>query len=493
MKSLGHRFSILNFILVLGFFAALLAHAYVGLFTRYWYDDFCTAAILRDRGFLDFQRFWYVTWSGRFSFHLFVSLAELIGPRTVSFLTALALTLWLAAATWAIHQIFLTIRFPCPRISALVMGLTVVFLTIHSTPDVVQSLYWQTGMLTYLAPLILLTMYIGGFLLVLRKQPGRHAFWPLSVLSALITFVAGGLSETYSLLQVAGFSVLLAATVAYFPTPFKRLGLSLAATGLFGAIIAFSIVVVAPGNKNRLAAYPQKPPATSLVKSTTSYTMYFIERHTRRSRATALLSLILPAWLVLSVRLFRAENSDSPFGREVGTRTIMKVIGLSSIAALFLIAICFLPGYVVSSEGLPLRAQVVPQFLLIAFMMCSGFLLTLASLNSIHFDARLRPFSLTTISLVVVVLITLVPVRAAWKTFALGRTARTYATNWDEIEREIREARSNGATGLILPKINANNWELGFGRIDMQPGLDPTDGPNRCLAQYYHLESVRAE
>src|SRR6266511_290193 len=301
MKSLGHRFSILNFILVLGFFAALLAHAYVGLFTRYWYDDFCTAAILRDRGFLDFQRFWYVTWSGRFSFHLFVSLAELIGPRTVSFLTALALTLWLAAATWAIHQIFLTIRFPCP-------------------PDVVQSLYWQTGMLTYLAPLILLTMYIGGFLLVLRKQPGRHAFWPLSVLSALITFVAGGLSETYSLLQVAGFAVLLAATVAYFPTPFKRLGLSLAATGLFGAIIAFSIVVVAPGNKNRLAAYPQKPPATSLVKSNTSYTMYFIERHTRRSRATALLSLILPAWLVLSVRLFRAENSDSPFGREVGTR-----------------------------------------------------------------------------------------------------------------------------------------------------------------------------
>src|SRR6266496_167258 len=469
MKSLGHRFSILNFILVLGFFAALLAHAYVGLFTRYWYDDFCTAAILRDRGFLDFQRFWYVTWSGRFSFHLFVSLAELIGPRTVSFLTALALTLWLAAATWAIHQIFLTIRFPCPRISALVMGLTVVFLTIHSTPDVVQSLYWQTGMLTYLAPLILLTMYIGGFLLVLRKQPGRRAFWPLSVLSALIAFVAGGLSETYSLLQVAGFAV------------------------LFGAIIAFSVVVVAPGNKNRLAAYPQKPPATSLVKSTTSYTMYFIERHTRRSRATALLSLILPAWLVLSVRLFRAENSDSPFGREVGTRIIMKVIGLSSIAALFLIAICFLPGYVVSSEGLPLRAQVVPQFLLIAFMMCSGFLLTLASLNSIHFDARLRPFSLTTISLVVVVLITLVPVRAAWKTFALGRTARTYATNWDEIEREIREARSNGATGLILPKINANNWELGFGRIDMQPGLDPTDGPNRCLAQYYHLESVRAE
>ncbi len=28
--------------------AVLLAHAYVGLFSRYWLDDFFTAAVLRD-------------------------------------------------------------------------------------------------------------------------------------------------------------------------------------------------------------------------------------------------------------------------------------------------------------------------------------------------------------------------------------------------------------------------------------------------------------
>lgn len=48
--------------------AALLAHAYVGFFSRYWYDDFNTVAVLRALGFLGSQRYWYLNWSGRFEF-----------------------------------------------------------------------------------------------------------------------------------------------------------------------------------------------------------------------------------------------------------------------------------------------------------------------------------------------------------------------------------------------------------------------------------------
>src|SRR6202008_4712661 len=101
---------------------------------------------------------------------LLVSISEFIGPRAVCFLPAFALTLWVVAATWTIYQIFLIVNFPNPLLNSLVTGLTVVFATIHSTPDVVQSLYWQTGMLTYLVPLILLTIYLGALGVALQKK-----------------------------------------------------------------------------------------------------------------------------------------------------------------------------------------------------------------------------------------------------------------------------------------------------------------------------------
>jgi len=486
----NRRFQIFSLVLVSGLFLALLAHAYVGLFTRYWYDDFCTAASLREKGFIGFQRFWYVTWSGRFSYHLLVSLTELIGPSVVPFLPAFALTGWAVAATWTIYQLFLIISFPNPFLSSLVTALTLVFATIHSTPDVVQSLYWQTGMLTYLAPLILLTIYLGAFVFAVPKKPSGRALVCWSILSALVTFLAGGLSETYSVLQVAVLGVSLIASSICFPKPFRRVAISMTMGGLLGAVLALTIVALAPGNKNRLAAFPA-PPTSALFKSTISYTLYFIERCTRRSRATALLSLLLPCWLVLSPRLFSDKNSQAVSAANLILGTAAKLIALSFIVTCFLIGVCFLPVYLVSREGLPGRGQVIPTFVLIVFMMFSGFLLSLAF--QVYFRRSPKPLFLTVISAIVFILATWVPFRAALQTFALGRTARMYAAKWDALEHQIRVDARNGQTELVVPVINANNWGLGCGRIGMLPGPDPAEGANRCLASYYGIKSVRTE
>src|SRR5262245_50977270 len=73
-------------ILLIAFFIALLAHAYIGLFSRFLADEYCTAGVVQTYGFFGAQKYWFTTWTGRFSFTLAISLAHLIGAKLVPFL-----------------------------------------------------------------------------------------------------------------------------------------------------------------------------------------------------------------------------------------------------------------------------------------------------------------------------------------------------------------------------------------------------------------------
>jgi len=73
--------------------AALLAFAYVGLFTRYMADDYCAAVAVRRDGFLGSQLGWYGGWTGRFSFSFVLAAAESVGPAVEVLATVPARTL----------------------------------------------------------------------------------------------------------------------------------------------------------------------------------------------------------------------------------------------------------------------------------------------------------------------------------------------------------------------------------------------------------------
>src|SRR5919201_120361 len=83
----------------------LLAHAYVGLYSRYAADDYCTAGQVATRGLLGLELTLYEVWSGRFAFTFIVGLAELIGPGATRVLPGFALAAWVAALTWAISRL----------------------------------------------------------------------------------------------------------------------------------------------------------------------------------------------------------------------------------------------------------------------------------------------------------------------------------------------------------------------------------------------------
>src|ERR1041385_9185452 len=64
------------------FILALVAHAYLGSFSRYMADDYTMSTMARARGLFSAQVYWYLHWTGRFSFNFVASLLGLIGPAT---------------------------------------------------------------------------------------------------------------------------------------------------------------------------------------------------------------------------------------------------------------------------------------------------------------------------------------------------------------------------------------------------------------------------
>ena len=80
----------------------LLAHAYLGQYTRPMADDFCMAAVSQAEGFLASLRFWYFGWSGRFSHLSLVGVTDLLGFGAVPALPALVLAAWSSALAWTL-------------------------------------------------------------------------------------------------------------------------------------------------------------------------------------------------------------------------------------------------------------------------------------------------------------------------------------------------------------------------------------------------------
>src|SRR5207244_2740190 len=127
----------------------LAVYASVGSFARYTADDYCWAGVLRTEGFLNAQAQWYTFYSPRYAFTFIVNVVELAGPAIVPALPIAAILVWLATLTWTFRQ------FGLKSLPALLLAEVAALATLQTAPDLPQSLYWQTGMLTYLLPLLL--------------------------------------------------------------------------------------------------------------------------------------------------------------------------------------------------------------------------------------------------------------------------------------------------------------------------------------------------
>ncbi len=270
----------------------IAAAEYMGSLSRYLADDFCTLGSLRDLGFWGSQVYWYTTWSGRFAFTFTVNIFEALGAWMVPLLPAAHLLGLLVGARWAFARWLARSEDRGSRWAVWFIGGLVVYETISSAPNLYQSLYWQTGVLTYVAPLVMASFYAGW---ILGWREGGEVGAGSLLISALAMAVAVGYSETVGSMLVAALAgaCLLLWLLAEAGTA-RTSALRLVGAGLLGGILGMLVVAAAPGNAARQALLTPSSSAVFWFKETTRNAYIFSVRTLRGDPLRLALGLALP-------------------------------------------------------------------------------------------------------------------------------------------------------------------------------------------------------
>lgn len=461
---------------------ALLAHAYIGLFTRYMADDYCTAAAAHTEGLLSLQKSLYLGWSGRFSFNFAIGVLASLGHQIVAFLPAVALGLLLVVLTWTISRFGSNFTWRRRLLTSFLFAEVIIFVTVSDNRGgVYEALYWQTGMLTYWFPLILMVAYVGFVKYIdeatSRTRPG--AFYLFS--SAALTFIAGGFNETYAVFQMCG--LLVAVGLCLWARRFRLLQLLVA--GLIGSVMATAIVFLAPGNNVRRAHFPIPPDWLPLFKSSVGSTFNFMfsEQNYPGTYFYRAVALLIPALLAV----YTVPRTGEPTARDLvsGRKTQWLTILILPVICFAVIMSCFVPAMYVMSKQPPPRALVIPQFVLISLLVAWSYY-TGHLLRYRYLEASRRRFPLLAgVSLVVAAALALAPIQAARRTFSKAARVRALALMWDKQDQEIRTAKDRGDTDLTVPVA------YNIGGTDLMTA-NPQWYVNQCVARYYGVNTITA-
>jgi hypothetical protein len=414
----------------------LLVYASVGAFSRYTADDFCWAGILRTEGFLKAQVHWYTEYSPRFAFTLLVNLTELVGPAIVPALPATTIVVWLAALTWTFAQFKVSGNLRC-----FVLAEVAAIAILVTAPDLPQSLYWQTGLLTYLLPIVLATFLIGWI------RRGVQAWWAFGI-SAAITFAAGGLSETYLIPQNVALTLALAAGLAY------RTRRAHLAAALAGGVLALVAIVAAPAIGPRVQGTPAD--LWLALSAAVATAAVQVARLARFFPFAILLSLAAPAIL----------GSGPP---RLGRFWLLLV----TAGVLITLPFCYFPSFFAQNGNPPMRSLIVPGAILIGYLLFLGFALREPA-------ARLLPEPRRGLALAALAVI---PIALAVTTLPDLPNAAGYAVLFDAEDQQIRASRDAGDLDVTVQSLPSN---LGEDFVS----ADRDNWFNLCVARYYGLRSI---
>jgi hypothetical protein len=169
-----------------------------------------------------------------------------------------------------------------------------IFLILINTPNIIQTFYWQTGSLNYLAPFIFLNIFLG---LIVFPPKKVKLFLP-----AVLLFIAGGFAEDYAVAQlVILFFIFIALKLINFSKKDERIKIVL--SGMVGAVLSLGIMFLAPGNAVRALSVNHPDSLKFVIVSTFYSTKWYLERMLLIKPFIYSLVLLFTALLLLVKRI----------------------------------------------------------------------------------------------------------------------------------------------------------------------------------------------
>jgi hypothetical protein len=185
------------------------------------------------------------------------------------------------------------------------------------------------------------------------------------------------------------------------------------------------------------------------------------------------------------------HNAGSGNKKEFDAKKIRTLLVYLPAVAFLLVLSCFAPGVYGTSNDLPGRAHMIPQFILVCATIYWGYLAGTA-LSARFSICRRKGWPLTACSIVVATLVLSVPLVAIRRTLSLVPRARESASIWDQMDHEIRAAKAQGIVDLRVPVIDDIETRLGATHTELNLEHDPQNWKNRCAAVYYGVNSIQA-
>jgi len=351
---------------------ALAVLAVRGTYVRWFSDDYSIPAAVAGHGFWGGQAEWYRMWSGRFTFTFIDAVLASIGPWTA----ALVVPLTILAMVSALYA----------RLRQWTLALTIASAILLGTSDVTQSVLWETGLLSYVAPLALFTWWISG---VFERKEWR---W----FDLIVPFAAGGCSETEVLAQIV-----ICATL--FMTCRRKPILA----GLIASSIALAAIALAPGNAIRRAEH--LPPSIGHVIAATAVdtAAFFTDAVTRSG-------------LMLVLVFFAAALFAPRLPRRVAVVAALCTIGCAVVTL----------GACEAALGvaLPQRARVFAYAMLVVTAAAFG-------------AAIQRPDRWRTPLAIALIVTAILPLITAAQVAREVPEARAFAGRWDRLDAFLRRNR----------------------------------------------------
>ncbi len=450
----------------LAFLSTLFLHAYLGTYSRFIADDYCSAGMAKRFGVLRAVWYWYLNWTGRYSASALDAAFGLLGPAVTPFVPALVILLWLAVLTWT-AALLIQGQSKIRLHESLGLALAVLFLTLILSPNVPQSLYWGQGMRSIVPPLILGLVYLDLFLLLKSGAlPGKWPpLWP--ILGFLLAFFMGGLNETFTALEVSLFIFSLVLAVLARPEGLRRNAIAFLAAGLAGACLALLVVVIAPGNAFRQAFYPPPPSLAGILGISLAGFLRFL------SASFSQVDRLSGTLAVIGLSIFIGMQFPA-------ARPPIRFMPLILGAAIAFVFVCFLPAAYGLSDVPPDRTLMMPAYLIALAVVCIGFIFG-GFLGSAAKGATWR----TAIEIGILLFAALSCFTSVFITdrrlLVSRREYVDYAANWGRMNATILEARSQGAALVQIQTMQ--NW------ADLnEPNDNPKFWVNVCFREYYGIE-----
>lgn len=465
--------------LLIAFLAMLVAvgvYAYLGSFSRYIADDYCEAvrvttvspfqAVLNRYSDGAFRS------ANRYSNILFVGFSEMLGPNSIPITIVFMILLWTIGLSWLAYETrkFIGARWH-PFIDGF-LGSTLAFMSFLQAPNLFQTVYWRSSMMTHFAPLVFSSLFFAFLVRQARRSPDEKISPFIYGFIFVIAFVLAGFSEPPAATLVTVFALLFFTVWIWNKSPVRNRLLTLTGVTFAGVFAGFLTLLFSPAVTN--VAREKSPDVILILFTSFTYALHFARDSFVRVPLPLFISFLIPFSLAWALKQFG-----------IVTVTEARRLPVWMIVLPFLIWLLIAAGFSPSvfGQGFPVeRMRFLAQTLLIVMLMLEGIWLGLI-LPELKFNRTIGMWAALTLFTVIS---TAYPLRAALNFFQNNALEyRERAELWDIRDAYIHRHIARGETELFVP---------GFGGFHGVKELDsnPKHWINACAANFYHVSSIQS-